>query len=131
MQLKRNKKRYPRYALRTDTQPVALHTFSDGTKYIERKDGSLIPKPTSVAVTESVKRLLKWFKDVGGYPSINEVILELLLTREEAESFPTKMIEKAEYDSGLQRDAREKAIRKGRYKKVKAIDPAKYAYRHF
>ena len=78
--MSRRKRKSTRFGRRTDTRIVGVtRDTRDGTTYFERKDGSEMPKETTIAVTETLKRLLNMFKNFGGYPSYNDVILKLIL----------------------------------------------------
>ena len=100
---------------RTDTQVVRKRYTDDGSIYYERKDGSLYPKVTTIAICRSIKSLIYILKDYNNYPNVDELLFEMLMARTEARSFPKYRIDRAVRDIKLRRSARVRAIHKVRF----------------
>lgn len=112
---------------RTDTQIVRNRYTEDGSTYYERKNGSLYPKDTTIAISRSIKRIFLILERYNKYPNVDEFLLDMLMSRVEARSLPKYFAEHATRDIRLKREARIRAIQKGRFfpsDKKKPLDNA-------
>ena len=112
-----NQKKKNRYftGRRTATKITNREETRDGAVYFERKDRSKYPKLTSIPCTEFVRRMLAVFKQAGGYQNYDELLFDLVTSREESHSLPKNILDGAKNDIKLRTEARNQAIMKKRY----------------
>jgi hypothetical protein len=105
----------------------------DGLTYHERRDGSVVPKQTSISVTQSTRRIYAILREAGRYNNYDELLLDIALPIVRNKSFPNKplslrediakslehAVTQAKIDRGLRTHARKKAFEKRRYHRRK------------
>lgn len=110
---------------RDDTLTVAQHTHPDGSKYLERKNESKYPKPTSIPVSFSVLEICRRLKHHMRFNNYDELLLFLtkswLYSKDHSVGKSTvdyieEYLSKARTDKILRTNARNKAIFKHRYR---------------